>query len=68
MAAGVVTRAMQRNALRALGVAADGTVASVTITPSSVVVVHVRGESVGDPGPMSWTETIMITPAGDVDG
>lgn len=66
--AGVVTRAMQRDALRALGVETDGTVASVTITPSTVVVVHVREPGAGDPGPMSWTETIMITPAGDVDG
>lgn len=43
--ADILTRAMQKNALAALGIELDGTVASVTITPSSVVIVRVITES-----------------------
>lgn len=42
---GILTRAMQKNALAALGIESDGTVASVTITPSAVVIVRVITES-----------------------
>ncbi|AXH44928.1 hypothetical protein SEA_RIBEYE_65 [Gordonia phage Ribeye] len=45
----IITRAMQRNALRALGIPSDGTIASVVITTTAVVVVRVQGDQ-------SWTE------------
>ncbi|AUX81907.1 hypothetical protein FDJ33_gp71 [Gordonia phage Brandonk123] len=46
---------MQRNALRALGIEPDGTIASVTITTTKVVVARVHAESES-----SWTDVYDV--------
>ncbi|QFP94120.1 hypothetical protein SEA_JABBERWOCKY_65 [Gordonia phage Jabberwocky] len=51
----MITRAMQRNALRALGIEPDGTIASVTITTTKVVVARVHAESES-----SWTDVYDV--------
>lgn len=55
----ILTRAMQKNALSALGVDQDGTVASVTITPNMIVVVHIRAED-----SHAWTEVRHVADGG----
>ncbi len=56
----ILTHAMQKNALRALGVDQDGTVASVTITPNEIVVVPVRTEDAH-----AWTEVRHVADRDD---
>lgn len=57
----IVTRAMQKNALRALGIENDGSVATVLITPNAVVVAHVREAIPGDGQQMmAWTDYVQV--------
>lgn len=56
----ILTRAMLTNALDALRIEQDGTVASVTITPTAILIVHANTEA-GN----AWSEIRHLTPAGE---
>lgn len=56
----ILTRAMLTNALDALSIESNGTVASVTISPTAILIVHANTET-GN----AWSEIRHLTPAGE---